>query len=131
MLQSDAIADFLPENDVPEGLHFQDFDAGDSDDRRITRMEFTEWLQEGKNDCNVAQCLLVAWTRFLAKRDNEILSDLFLHLFDEEHDRGSDERAESDGHAKEQPKTLSVRFFGRSCSQTMRSHFSDAQRRRA
>ena len=33
---------------VPEGLHFQDFDAGDGDDRQITRMEFTEWLQEGK-----------------------------------------------------------------------------------
>ena len=129
LLQSDVISDFLPENDVPEGLHFQDFDAGDSDDRRITRMEFTEWLQEGKNDCNVAQCLLVAWTRFLAKSDNESLSDLFLHLFDEEHDRGSDERAESDGHAKEQPKTLSVRFLAefvrKQCVLTFQVHSED------
>ena len=50
LLQPDSIAEFLPEDDVPNGLNIQPFDDSSPDERRIARAEFKDWLQEGKSD---------------------------------------------------------------------------------
>ena len=84
LLQSEHIAEFLPLDGVPEGLRFETVDEVDGDDKCINRVDFTDWLQEGKSDCLVAQALLVAWNRGLAKSHNECLGDLFDQLLDEQ-----------------------------------------------
>ena len=50
----------------------------------MTRLDFKDWLQEGKSDCDVAQCLLLTWVRVLSHNDNETVGDLFSHLASEE-----------------------------------------------
>ena len=48
LLQSEHISEFLPLDGVPEGLRFGTVDEVDGDDKSINRVEFTDWLQEGR-----------------------------------------------------------------------------------
>ena len=46
--------DALPENDVPEDLHFEDFDE-DPKQNILTEDEFVTWLTEGRFDLELSQ----------------------------------------------------------------------------
>ena len=111
LLQSEHIAEFLPLDGVPEGLRFETVDEVDGDDKCINRVEFTDWLQEGKSDCPVAQALLSAWIRGLAKSDNECLGDLFDQLLDEQARAAAEEQVDSHDAPMEAVDTLKVRFL--------------------
>ena len=52
--------EILPENAVPDGLNFRSVDDVD-DATTITRIEFQDWLTEGRHSCDVAQSLLHVW----------------------------------------------------------------------
>ena len=111
LLQSEHISEFLPLDGVPEGLRFETVDEVDGDDKSINRVEFTDWLQEGKSDCPVAQALLVAWIRGLAKSDNECLGDLFDQLLDEQARAAAEEQVDSHDAPMQAVDTLKVRFL--------------------
>ena len=74
VLSTEEIEDIFPEDDVPDGLHFEDVDEQDSPDS-FTEQQFVEWLTEGRHDCEVAQTLLQAWTRFMKGTGNDALPD--------------------------------------------------------
>ena len=74
MLSTEEIEESFPEDDVPDGLHFEDVDDQESPDS-FTEQHFVEWLTEGRHDCEVAQTLLQAWTRFMKGTGNDALPD--------------------------------------------------------
>ena len=82
------IEEVFPEDDVPEGLHFEDVEDFEHPDA-FTENQFIEWLTEGRHDCEVAQALLHTWTRFLKGTPSDTLSDFYhdlLHEAEEEED---------------------------------------------
>ena len=74
ILSTTQIEEVFPEDDVPEGLHFEDVDETDSSEA-FTETQFVQWLTEGRFDCDVAQTLLHTWTRFMKGTPNDVLSD--------------------------------------------------------
>ena len=54
----------------------------------FTEPQFVQWLTEGRYDCEVAQTLLHAWTRFMKGTANDALSDFFHDLLREAHQAG-------------------------------------------
>ena len=64
VLSAAEIEEVFPEDDVPDGLHFEDVDETETLDA-FTEPQFVQWLTEGRYDCEVAQTLLHAWTRFM------------------------------------------------------------------
>ena len=74
VLTAHQIEDVFPEDGVPDGLHFEDVDEADAPDA-FTETQFVQWLSEGRYDCEVAQTLLHAWTRFLKGTPNDALAD--------------------------------------------------------
>ena len=87
VLSAAEIEEVFPEDDVPEGLHFEDVDETDTLDA-FTEPQFVQWLTEGRYDCEVAQTLLHAWTRFMKGTANDALSDFFHDLLREAHQAG-------------------------------------------
>ena len=73
----------FPEDDIPEGLHFEDVDETEKKDA-LTQLEFVHWLTEGRHDCEVAYTLLQAWTSFFKSSGNDALPDFFAELVHEE-----------------------------------------------
>ena len=82
VLSEHQIEEIFPKNDVPDGLHFEDVDEVDAPDA-FTETQFVQWLSEGRYDCEVAQTLLHAWTRFLKGTPNDALADFFHDLVHE------------------------------------------------
>ena len=68
-------------------------------------------MQEGKSDCPVAQALLSAWIRGLAKSDNECLGDLFDQLLDEQARAAAEEQVDSHDAPMQAVDALKVRFL--------------------
>ena len=60
----------LPLDGVPAGLNFQSVDDPDHT-TLVTRMEFQDWLTEGRQNCDMAQALLSFWVHTM--RGNESL----------------------------------------------------------
>ena len=79
VLSAAEIEEVFPEDDVPDGLHFEDVDETDTLDA-FTEPQFVQWLTEGRYDCEVAQTLLHAWTRFMKGTANDALSDFYHDL---------------------------------------------------
>ena len=96
---------------MPDGLHIQPFDDTTPDERRISRVDFKDWLQEGKSDCDVAQCLLLAWVRVLSNNDNATVGDLFTHLLSEEHASIASDGDRATRLSAADSNSLSVRFL--------------------
>ena len=83
-MRNDEDIDLLfPEDDIPEGLHFEDVDETEKQDT-LTQLEFVHWLTEGRHDCEVAYTLLQAWTSFFKSSGNDALPDFFAELVHEE-----------------------------------------------
>ena len=63
------------------------FDEADTLDA-FTEPQFVQWLTEGRYDCEVAQTLLHAWTRFMKGTANDALSDFYHDLLREAQQNG-------------------------------------------
>ena len=113
VLSADEIEEVFPENDVPDGLHFEDVDEQDSPDS-FSEHQFTEWLSEGRHDCDVAQTLLHAWTRFMNGTGNDALSDFFHDLLREAHAAGV-ASADDEGTAHSLPLSFLAHFIRERC----------------
>ena len=105
-LTADEIEEVFPEDDVPDGLHFEDIEETEVVDA-FPEQQVTQWLSEGRHDCEVAQTLLHAWTRFLQGTANDSLSDFFHDLLHEAA-QVSDPAPQSD---KSRPQTLTLPFL--------------------
>ena len=79
MLSSEQIEEVLPEDGVPDDLHFRDIDenlpvAG------LSKLDFVDWMTEGRHDCDVARALGLVWTHHLQGGANESLEDFLERL---------------------------------------------------
>ena len=75
-LTEQEIEEHFPEDAVPEELNFQDA-VDDASHDGLTRNVFHEWLQEGRNDCEMARTLLHTWLHDLTTSDNDSIPDFF------------------------------------------------------
>ena len=66
----------LPLDGVPAGLNFQSVDDPDHT-TLVTRMEFQDWLTEGRQNCDMAQALLSFWVHTMRGNDCETVVDFF------------------------------------------------------
>ena len=60
LLSAREIEELLPEDGVPEGLHFHDIDE-ELPLVGLSRSDFVDWLTEGRHDCDVARTFGHAW----------------------------------------------------------------------
>ena len=81
-LNESEIDELLPEDDIPDGLHFQDKELDEEDDgNMLSRAHFREWLSEGKMNCDVAQVLLNFWLEDRAQSKHcDTIDDFFSSL---------------------------------------------------
>ena len=71
------IEEAFPDDDIPEGVHFETLDDDCNSNLSFTLDVFLCWLTEGRYHCAVAQDLLRLWTYTLAGSKHETLYDFF------------------------------------------------------
>ncbi len=82
-MSDEELAEYLPDDGIPEGLNIQDVDTEDWA-TEFTAEAFQDWLYEGRHNCDVAQALLHAWTHNnLRSSDNDTIYDFFHGLLHE------------------------------------------------
>ena len=80
---SDAeLESVIPEDDVPDTLHIQDLRDTDMP-TALTAEAFQDWLEERRNNCEVAEALLHTWTHHLQTSDQDCITDFFNGLLAE------------------------------------------------
>ena len=73
----------FPEDDLPDGIHFETLEE-DTDRSLVFTVDiFLCWLTEGRYNCNVAQHFLRLWTHDLSGSRHETMYDFFHNLLDE------------------------------------------------
>ena len=73
----------FPEDDTPEGIHFETFDENCQSNLTFSVDVFLCWLNEGRYSCDVAQTLLHLWAHSLASSKHETLYDFYHQLLEE------------------------------------------------
>ena len=74
--------DALPEEDVPEDLHFENLNE-DPKHNILNEDEFVTWLTEGRFDLELSQLLSNQWLHNAAAKNSDSLHDYFATLRDE------------------------------------------------
>ena len=66
----------LPEDDVPEDLHYENMDE-DLPTGHVSSELFRDWINLGRHDCAVAKALGYTWSQELKTCGNETVGDFF------------------------------------------------------
>ena len=92
-VSDDRLAEFLPDDGVPEDVNIQDIDE-DLPQKSLSKHAFIDWMTEGLHDCDVVRALHYAWNQDLSGGGNDTFGDFFDRLLEEYAEALADEAAD-------------------------------------